>query len=241
MATPSDYELDLRYRELDTRDWDDWSRISTENAAEVPLDAARARVQRVKASHRGIGERKALKVLLAGGADQAYLDEICTITGLERLELGWPVTARSLDGLRALTRLRYLKIDSPRNVADFTPVLALPSLRTLLIENAKHMKDIEWLADAHHLDVIGIEGSMWTIQKIPTLAPLAGLKGMRAFLATAVRLGEKNLFPLAECPRLEYLSCARFAPREEFEMLRKLKPGLRCSWFDSDMWASARP
>lgn len=239
MATPTDYELDLRYRGLDTRDWDEWSRITTESAADVPLDATRARVQRVKASHRGICERKALKELLAGGADQSYLDEICTIIGLERLELGWPVTAHSLEGLRALTRLRYLKIDSPRNIADFTPVLALPSLQTLLIENAKHMKDIEWLADAHHLDVIGIEGSMWTMQKVPSLAPLAGLKGMRAFMATSVRLGEKNLFPLAECPRLEYLSCARFVPREEFEMLRKLKPGLRCSWFDPDMWPSA--
>jgi hypothetical protein len=231
-----DDALNHRFRGLDARDWNEWGAIAREDAGGVPHDATRACVRRVKTSHRGIGERKALRDLIAGAADQDYLDEICTLEGLERLELAWPLTASRLDGLRALKNLRHLKIESPRNVTDFTPLLGLPSLRTLIIENAKHMADIEWLADAHHLEVIGIEGSMWTMQKVPTLRPLAGLAGMRAFFATAVRLGEKNLFPLAECPALEYLSCARFAPRKEFEMLQNLKPDLVCCWFDAPTW-----
>jgi len=228
--------LNAKFRGLDARDWNEWSALATQQAGDVPLDAARACVTRIKSSHRGIGERKALRHLIAGAVDQAYLDEICTIRGLERLELAYPVTANRLDGLRALERLRHLRIDSPRNVTDFTPLLDLPSLRTLLIENAKHMGDIAWLADAHHLEVIGIEGSMWTKQKIPTLAPLTGLKGLRAFFATSTRLGDKDLSPLATCPRLELLGCAQFVPRAEFERLHRMKPDLVCSWFSPKLW-----
>lgn len=228
--------LNARFRGIDALDRSEWKAVTTQNANDVPLDAERACVARVKSSHKGIGDRKALKHLIAGAVDQAYLDEICTIRGLERLDLAYPVTAKSLDGLRALGRLRHLKIDSPRNIADFTPLLELPSLKTLLVENAKHMADIAWLAGAHHLEVIGIEGSMWTAQKIPTLAPLAGLKGLRAFFATSTRLGDKDLSPLAECPRLELLGCAQFVPREEFERLHRMKPDLICSWFHPKLW-----
>lgn len=235
-TTRLDSLLNDRYRGHDTRDWQEWASFATTDAREVPLDAERALLHRVKTSHRGIGERQALKHLIAGSADQAYLDEICTITGLERLELEYPVTAKTLDPLRSLTRLRHLSIDSPRHISDFTPLLELPSLTTLLITNAKHMADISWLSDAHHLEVIGIEGSMWTAQKIPTLAPLAGLRGMRAFLAVSTRLGDKDLSPLAECPQLDFLGCARFAPRAEFERLRQRKPDLVCTWFRPEAW-----
>ncbi len=228
--------LNDRFRGHDTRDWQEWSTFATTDAAEVPPDATRALVRRVKRSHRGIGERQRLTHLIAGSVDQAYLDEICQLTGLERLELEHPVTARTLDGLTALRRLRHLSIDSPRNVTDLTPLLELPALTTLLITNAKHMTDIEWLADAHHLEVLGVEGSMWTVQRIPTLRPLGGLRGLRALFATSVRLGDTDLSPLADCPQLEMLGCARFAPREEFERLQARKPDLVCTWFRPEAW-----
>ena len=225
-----------RFRGHDTRDWEEWASFATTSGAEVPLDAERAWVTRERSSHRGIGDRQALRHLVAGAADQAFLDEICALTGLERLELEYPVTARSLDGLRALTRLRHLSIDSPRNVTDFTPVLDLPELRTLLITNAKHLTDLGWLAGATHLEVLGIEGSIWTAQRIPSLAPLAGLTGLRAFFAVSARLADRTLTPLAECPRLELLSCARMAPREEFERLHARRPDLVCTWVRREAW-----
>lgn len=234
-----DGRLNDRFRGLGARDWSALAKMAVRSAAHVPPDARLAVLTREKASHRGIGGRKALKDLIAGAVDQDFLDEICTLDGLERLELAYPVTARSLEGLRALKRLRHLKIDSPRNVTDFRPLLALPSLTTLIVENAKHLGDIGWLADAHHLEVIGIEGSMTRNQTLASLAPLAGLTGLRAFLATGVRLVEKDLFPLAECPRLEYLGCGRFAPRREFMMLHQLKPRLVCSWFHPGAWDPA--
>lgn len=228
--------LNDRFRGHDTRNWAEWATFATEDAAEVPPDADRAWLRRVKRSHRGIGERRALKHLIASSVDQPFLDEICALDALERLELESPVTAKDLSGLRSLTGLRHLSIDSPRNVTEFSPLQDLPSLRTLLITNAKHMDDIAWLAGAHHLEVIGIEGSTWTTQRIPTLAPLAGLEGLRAFLAVSTRLGDEDLSPLARCTRLEFLGCARFAPREEFERLHARKPDLVCRWFLPTAW-----
>ncbi|MBM1172050.1 hypothetical protein [Microvirga arabica] len=228
--------LNSQFRGHDTRDWQEWQAFATTSAAEVPVDADRAWLSRVKASHRGIAKNKRLKHLIAGAVDQDYLDEICTLGGLERLELEYPVTAINLAGLRALRNLRHLSIDSPRNITDFAPLLDLPSLRTLLMTNAKHMADITWLSGAHHLEVIGIEGSTWTDQKIPSLAPLAGLKGLRAFLAVSTRLDDKDLSPLAECPNLEFLHCAMIAPREEFERLHRRMPNVVCSWFRPERW-----
>lgn len=238
MTVPAMVEsaLNDRFRGHLDRDWQEWSTFATERAVDVPLDAERALLHRTKASHRGIGERQRLRHLIAGAADQSYLDEICTIGSLERLELEHPVTAAHLDGLRCLTKLRHLSIDSPRHVTDFTHLLELPALRTLLITNAKHLTDLEWLADAHHLEVLGIEGSMWTAQRIPTLRPLAGLLGLRAFFATSTKLGDGDLSPLVECPNLELLGCARFAPREQFERLQARKPDLVCSWFRPESW-----
>ncbi len=235
-AADDESVLNSRFRGHDTRDWQEWHTFATEDASDVPLDAERAWVARTKASHRGIGDRQALRHLIAGAPDQAYLDEICTITSLERLELEWPVTAKRLDGLRALHRLRHLSIDSPRHITDFSPLLDLPALRTLLITNAKYMTDISWLTDAHRLEVIGIEGSMWTTKRIPTLRPLAGLRALRAFFATSTRLADKDLSPLAECPKLEFIGCARFATREEFERLHAMRPDLACSWFRPEAW-----
>ena len=168
--------------------------------------------------------------------DQDYLDEIAELDGLERLELEWPVTASDLSPLRRLTRLRFLSIDSPRNVTDFTPLLELASLRSLLVENAKHLSDADWLADAHHLEVIGLEGSMWTRQQVESLRPFGGLRSLRGLLLTSVRLRDKDLTPIADCPRLELLSCARFAPRARFEELHRRRPVLQCDWFDPRMW-----
>jgi hypothetical protein len=78
---------------------------------------------------------------------------------------------------------------------------------------------------------------MWTPQPIPTLKPIAGLRSLRAFFAVSTRLGDQDLSPLADCPMLEFLGCARIAARGEFERLKTLKPDLICAWFRPGQWA----
>jgi hypothetical protein len=213
-----------------------WAADLCQSAGAVPADAEHAWIRRVKTSHRGIGERRSLKRLAAFAVDQSFLDEICTLDQLELLYLNWPVTASHLGGLRNLSQLRHLSIDSPRNVMDFTPLVEIPSLRRLFVENAKHLHDVEWLSGAHHLQSIGVEGSIWTKQHIDSLRPLAGLRSVEGLFLTSVRLRDKDLTPLADCPKLKVLQCARFAPRTEFERLHRLRPDIQCYWFDPAAW-----
>lgn len=230
------WTLAQRLRGHDQLDWDEWRPLHVLSADQIPPEAERASLRREKKSHRGIGERRRLRHLVAGAVDQAFLDEICTLDGLERLDLMWPVTAADLSGLRNLRGLAHLGIDSPRNVTDFALLLELPALRRLFIENAKHLSDLDWLMEAHHLESLGVEGSIWTTQHLPGLKPLAGLRSLRGLYLTSVRLKDQDLSPLALCPQLQVLDCARFAPRAEFERLERLKPSLECDWFRSDLW-----
>jgi hypothetical protein len=213
-------------------DWADVRAHWVERAADIPPGAEFAGLGRTKASHRGIAAHTSLTTLFTASTDQAYLDEIGELEALEYLWLGWPTTARDLTPLTRLKRLRFLKLDSPRAVTDFAPLALLPALTHLFIENAKHLGGLDWLAPLKgQLTSLGIEGSMWTEQKVPSLAPLAGF-AFEALCLTSTRLADKDLTPLATCPNLRFLSCARFAPKAQFDELKALRPDIACSWFD---------
>jgi hypothetical protein len=230
-----------RFRGHADRDFSEWGeKHAYIEAGDIPVYAKNAWIGRQKLNYRGIGERQSLRHLISGNVDQPFLDEISNLGGLERLELEWPMVAKELTPLLKLENLAYLSIDSPRNIADFRALLELPALRTLIITNPKKMADLSWLVEAHHLEVIGIEGGTWSPYKIPTLRPLAGLRALRAFLGVSTKLGDQSLDPLADCPRLEYLGIACVAPQAEFDRLKKAKPNLVCDWFRPEIWAALR-
>jgi len=207
---------------------------------EVPMDAEAARLGRNKASHRGIGKRTALRELAASAVNQDFLDEIGRLTGLEYLELGYPVTATDLKPLTALKSLRHLTMDSPRAITDFTPILELPALERLFIENAKHLTNLDWLRPMkRRLRVLGIEGSLWTAQRIPTLKPLEGF-ALEALFLTSTKLDDQDLSPVATMPSIKFLSTAINAPRSQFEALHRARPDLACDWFDPQSWVGMK-
>jgi len=232
-----DSALGAQFRGHADRDWQEWKESHYyEAAAEIPADAARAWVSRQKLNYRGIADKKALEHLIAANVDQAFFEEIGRLSRLRRLELEWPFLGTDLTPLRALQGLEHFSIDSPRKLSDFSTLAELPNLRTLMITNAKKMPDIEWLRGAHHLEVIGIEGAIDNPYKIESLTPLAGLRTLRAFLGVSARLADRRLMPLAQCPKLQYLSISQCAPRSEFELLHKARPDMVCSWFDPKAW-----
>jgi|GEM_PF-1021288 len=231
--------LNVKFRGHEDRDWAEWhEKCVYGDAADIPADTTNAWIGRQKLNYRDIGKRRTLRHLISANVDQPFLNEIGELENLERLELEWPMVAKDLTPILRLEKLAFLSIDSPRNIADFRPLLDLPSLRTLIVTNPKKMTDLEWLGEAHQLEVIGIEGGMWSTYKIPTLRPLAGLRSLRALLGVSAKLDDKSLAPLADCPRLEYLGIACVAPQAEFDRLKMAKPDLVCDWFRPEMWAA---
>ena len=211
-----------------------------EDAAAVPDSATHAVVVRQKASHRGIGGKTALRELIATAANQEFLDELSGLEELTYLELGWPVTAQTLEPLEALRNLRTLKIDSPRNIRDFTVLTRLPRLDRLFISNAKHLETLDWLRPLKsQLRALGVEGSMYTAQRIASLKPLEGF-ALEALFLTNTKLGDQDLSPIATMPNIRFLGTGINAPRAQFFALRDAKPDLQCGWFDPAHWGDFR-
>jgi hypothetical protein len=120
-----------------------------------------------------------------------------------------------------------------RKVTDFTPLLEIRALTKLFMENAKHMDNLAFLSNAHNLVALGIEGGMYTKQKIESLQPLSGLGKLEALFMTSVQLKDINLDYLSSVPNLKYLGSARFAPESSFISLRNLMPNLVCRWCEA--------
>lgn len=206
------------------------------SAAEIPENATRARLRREKNSHRGISEKTSLRTFVADAVNQPFLEEISHLENLQHLEMDWPTTAQDLSPLTALRQLKVLKIKSPRTVVDFTPLLQLPALEVLFIENAKHMTTLDWLKPlSAQLVVLGIEGSMWTNQRIPSLTPLTGFL-VEALFLTSTRIADGSLKPLQTMPNLKFIGTAKNASRAEFTALHAARPDVVCDWFRDEMW-----
>ncbi|QPQ55153.1 hypothetical protein IC614_00570 [Allosphingosinicella flava] len=230
------YTLAEQLRGIDEWEQAGWNHKFVQRPDEIASCAEVAGLSRSKTSYRGIGECRTIRYLVARSVDQPFLEEICTLKQLERLDLNGPVTAANIDCLGNLTRLRHLRIDSARNVTDFSPLLLMPALKRLFIENAKHISTLAWLNDAHQLEALGVEGSMWIPLTLHSLKPIAGLRSLQGLFLTSVRLQDKDLSSLATLSRLKLLQCARFAPQAEFERLHQAKPDLECTWFDTRNW-----
>lgn len=214
----------------DIQDYKHWPPCVT-SARDISQWSSRASLYREKNSHRGISSCTHLKSLIAKQVNQDFLEEISRLNGLEYLELE-VLTAGDLATVCKLPGLRTLKIDSPRKISDFSPLHKLPSLTRLFIQNAKHLSSLEAFSTAHNLISLGIEGSIYTAQKIHSLKPLAGLSSLEALFLTNVRLQDKDLSDLCGIPNLKVLECARFAPKSSFAKLRDHMPNLECHWCD---------
>lgn len=193
--------------------------------------------RREKESFRGISTRTNLRILTASAVTQDFLDEICELENLEWLTLEWPVTAQSLEGLVRLRKLNRLKLDSPRNITDFTPLTRIPALTRLEIENAKHLHDLRWIRPLKdRLEMLGLDGSINSTQKIASLDPLDGFAFARLSLVGA-SVADKDLSPLITCRNLRQLDCAKAVSSfEGFMALADARPDLACQWFDPDRW-----
>ena len=218
-------DLNEKYRE-----WRSWPECK-QRVSDVTPGVKSLHFYREKKSFRGINRLDTLTELLAKQVDQEFLDEICELQSLDYLEME-VVTAADLSPLLNLPRLRYLKIYGLRNAKELAPLTKIETLRKLFIENSKHLTSLGFLNPAQPLEALGIEGSMYTKQKISSLEPLSNINSLQAVFLSSVQLTDKNLDYLANMPNLNYLSCARFAPKSSFDSLRALMPNLVCRWCD---------
>jgi hypothetical protein len=220
--------VQTKYRDI--QNYDSWPKCVT-RVADIPFDCSCISFYRERNSHRGISAHTQIRKLSAKQVNQEFLEEICELKDLKYLEME-TVTAETLELLQRLSHLKTLKLNSVRRASDFGALLKLPSLTKLFIQNAKLLNSLDPFSSAHQMISLGFEGGMWSPQKILSLRPLGKLASLEALFLTSVRLSDKDLSYLATIPNLKVLECARFAPKTEFEKLRRLMPDLHCHWCD---------
>ncbi|MGB3316488.1 MAG: hypothetical protein WBB85_18980 [Albidovulum sp.] len=220
----------------DTFHWEGNSRFLT-RLSDIPKETSTVLFYREKRSQKGISKLKGLKRLGARMVNQDFLDEIGELNELVELKLEI-VTATDLSPLEGLTKLRALRLANISKISDFSLLPRLPALRYLYIENAKKLTSLDFLEHAQSLRRLGIEGGLYSPQKIPTLAPLGELRNLEELYLASVQLVDKNLSYLTGCENLTVLRCARFAHEDEFNKLSSLMPQLDCHWFNrkQDLW-----
>jgi hypothetical protein len=98
----------------------------------------------------------------------------------------------------------------------------MTSLRTLELQQLNKITDFSVLSKLTDLEGLGIDGSMWTTQKIDTLKPLAKLHKLKYLTLISTQATDKSFDPLLNLTELVYFQSSWNYPEAEFEKLKKL-------------------
>jgi hypothetical protein len=101
-----------------------------------------------------------------------------------------------------------------------------------LIENFQKITDISAMGSLMSVKALGVEGSMWTRQKVESFSPLSELSQLEALFITNCKPIRDGLTPLHKLHNLRFLEAPAFYTEDEFAELQKSLPNLSCDWFD---------
>ncbi len=152
---------------------------------------------------------------------QVMFEAICGMHGLEALWLKWS-GIKSIESVLKLKQLQSLHIGSSSQLQSVTPLTQLKQLRWLELENIKHIQDISPIGECTQLLGLGIDGSMWTTQKIKSLGPLGNLGELRYLSITNLRSEDKTLKPIYRLRNLQRFHAAKWWEPVEIEELKRI-------------------
>lgn len=131
-----------------------------------------------------------------------------------------------LSPLTALAHLRHVHLGSLTKVTDLSALSSMHQLVSLELENFKRVEKFDDLATLTKLELLTIDGAMWTEQTIASLEPIGCMSGLRSFSMTNARLRTGSFEPLLSLQNLEGFHAAWWFPETEFAKLRAL-PNLK--------------
>ena len=158
-------------------------------------------------------------------APQALFDAACRVSGLEGL---WIKHSRvqSLESLPASSSLRHFHLGSSTSLESIAPLRECCRLETLRLKNIKKIRKLDPISSLRELKEFGIDGSMWTTQRIDTLGPVGRLTELQYLSIVNLRASDRTLSPLFTLRKLRRFRCASWWNTEELAKLRELNPEL---------------
>ncbi len=157
---------------------------------------------------------------------QPLFEAICEMHNLEALWIKWS-GIKSLQSLLKLKNLESLHIGSSTQLESITPIANLKQLKWLELENIKKIQDISPLGECVQFLGLGIDGSIWTTQRVVSLGPLSRLTELKYLSIVNLRSVDRSLKPLYGLHKLERLHMALWWAKPEVEELKRINPRLQ--------------
>jgi hypothetical protein len=157
--------------------------------------------------------------------NQEMFEAACDMENLEGLYIKWS-GIKTIDSLRKLKNLKHLHIGSSAQVESIRVFRDINWLTTLNLEQLNKVTDFSDIANMTNLQGLGIDGSIWTAQKIDTLKPFGQLSELKYLTLTNTRTKDKSFDPLMNLKDLVRFNSSWNYPVTEFEKLKRL-PNLK--------------
>ena len=159
--------------------------------------------------------------------NQKIFDAICKLVNLEGLFIKWS-GVKKIDNIQNLKNLKHFCLGSSSQVEDIDALGKLSNVITLDLENLKKISDFSVISNLSKLEGLGLDGSMYTAQKIDTLEPLRNLTELKYLTLTNSRILDKSFEAILNLRKLVRFNCSYNYPANEFEKLKNL-PNLKYS------------
>lgn len=153
--------------------------------------------------------------------NQDVFDAVCKMSNLRGLYIKWS-SIKSIDNLRLLKQLRHLHLGSSSQVESIDVIGELGTLVTLELQQLNRVSDFSIVSGLKSLEGLGIDGSIWTAQKIDTLKPLEESHNLRYVTLTNTKVHDKSLDPILRLDKLVRFDSSWNFPEAEFEKLNSM-------------------
>ena len=131
---------------------------------------------------------------------------------------------KTLQALEDAHALRHLHIGSSTGIESIEPLRLRRSLVWLGIESVTRIKTLDPIAELSDLVGLTLEGSVWTTQKVDSLAPVGELHNLRYLSLMNLRSLDRTLAPLFTLRNLEVFHVAKWWDAAELAELVRLNP-----------------
>jgi hypothetical protein len=166
-----------------------------------------------------LAELPHLETLVLWRANAKAMGIVSRLSGLRTLDLHESRIA-TLDGLEALPKLEVFVFPGASSLRDTSALERIASLRAVWMD-VSGLRSLDWAAGLTQLHSLFVTGGLTTM---PTLAPLAGLEGLRHLVVGHLRVKDRSLRPLFGLKGLRTLEVPDRFPLEEMAALAAALP-----------------
>jgi len=156
----------------------------------------------------------------------SLLAPLCRMTWLEELSIKWS-GLKDIGPIQNLVNLKALDIGSSPSISNPETIGKLAQLKRLRIENVRAVYDLGWIGDMPQLDQLGVEGSMWSVQKVEAITPLKRLAALNRLSMVGAKIKDRrSLMDIAEMPSLQVFDTTWNWPKGALRRLVDARPDL---------------